>query len=59
MDNTENWDYISNPIVLLGYAKNNILEVLDGTEDLPMNERGFLEAAYKLVDLVQDHLYLR
>ncbi len=57
MNDTENLDYISNPIELLGYAKNNIVEVLGSIKALPINELDFLKSAYKSLDKVQDYLY--
>jgi len=57
MNDSENLDYISNPIELLGYAKNNIVEVLASIKALPIGELDFLKSAYKSLDKVQEYLY--
>ncbi len=57
MNDTEDLDYISNPIELLGYDKNNIVEVLASIIALPISELDFLKSAYKSLDKVQEYLY--
>lgn len=45
------------PIELLGYAKNNIVEVEDRVLKLPQEYTDKLSQAYRLLDEVQEYLY--
>ena len=45
------------PIELLGYSKNNIMEVKEKTEGIPQTYIDKLDQAYTLIDEVQKYLY--
>ncbi len=44
------------PIELLGYAKNNIVDVQE-QQNLPYQVKNYLFAAYQLLTLAQEYLY--
>lgn len=46
-----------NPIELLGYAKNNIVEVKDKADNLPKEYMEKLNTALLLIDNVQEYLF--
>lgn len=46
----------TNPIELLGYAKNNIVEVQEIT-DIPLDLMDKLKQSYLLLDEVQEYLF--
>ena len=46
------------PIELLGYSKNNIMEVKEKTEGIPQTYIDKLDQAYTLIDEVQKYLYV-
>ena len=48
-----------NSIELLGYSKNNIIESMERSEELPPKYENKLHKAYKLIDEVQEYLYNR
>ena len=56
-----NWEslefYLSPPtlVEMLGYLKNNILDVLEVAENLSVEHRNMLLRAYHLIDEVQEH----
>ena len=45
------------PIELLGYAKNNIIEVGDREASLPENYKILLSVAFDMLNEVQEYLY--
>ncbi|MCM1062712.1 MAG: hypothetical protein NC452_20895 [Eubacterium sp.] len=55
MDNF--FDEEINPIELLGYAKNNILDVLEARIHLPCEVENRLHMAYEFLTIVQEYLY--
>lgn len=51
-------DYMDyNPVVLLGYAKNNIVEVKQSGKPLPLEFIDKLSLAYQLLDQVQQYVF--
>lgn len=46
-----------NPIELLGFAKNNLIEAINKTADIPKEYQDKLHYAMKLIDEVQEYLY--
>lgn len=46
-----------NSIELLGYAKNNIAEAKEKATDIPQEYLDKLNAAFSLVNEVQEHLF--
>lgn len=59
--NSKNFDDViihfdTNPIELLGYAKNNILEVQKIT-DIPFDLMDKLKQSYLLLDEIQEYLF--
>ncbi len=46
-----------NTIELLGFAKNNIVEVQNKEKDLPLEYAADLKQAYCLLDKIQEYLY--
>ncbi len=46
-----------NTIELLGFAKNNIVEVQNKEKDLPLEYAADLKQAYRLLDKIQEYLY--
>ncbi len=46
-----------NPIDLIGYSKNNIVEVKEKSHNLPQRYEQKLSQAYSLLDEVQKYLY--
>lgn len=55
MDNFYNEEI--SPIELLGYAKNYIIDVLEGRIDLPHEEECKLLTAYRLLTQSQEYFY--
>ncbi len=45
------------PIELLGYSKNNIIDVLEDRIDLPYEIENKLHIAYEFLTIVQEYLY--
>lgn len=45
------------PIELIGYAKNNIVEVQKSTNELPDEYKNKLHQAYSLLNDVQEYLF--
>jgi len=60
MNNKESFGYYEpNTIEILGYAKNNIVDVKEKERKLPAKYRNKLSKAYALLDEVQDYLFER
>lgn len=52
-----NFPLMFNSIELLGFAKNNIIEVQDIEKALPLEFAADLKQAYCLLDKIQEYLY--
>lgn len=54
----EEFEYFElDPIELVGYSKNNIVEVKEKVQNLPHEHKEKLSLAYSLLNEVQEYLY--